>query len=117
MRYPGYSEADYPCYDDKQNSLGHSLSSDEFLRCLPLALLGSPAPEQSFLELIANPVFNAWNFVLALIGETSSELFFRITETLVDSDRKILVEEKYPIPDTSDIQPEAPVRRLRFNRQ
>ena len=52
--------------------------------------------------------------VLALIGETSLELFFRIPETLVDSDRKILMEEKYPIPDTSDIQPEAPVRRLRL---
>ena len=114
LRYPGYSDADYPCYDDKENSLGHSLSSGEFLRCLPLALRDSPAPEQSFMELVANPGFNAWNFVLALIGETSFELFFRITETLVDSERKILMEEKYPIPETSDIQPEAPVRRLRL---
>ena len=85
----GYSDADYPCYDDKENSLGHSLSSGEFLRCLPLALLDSPAPEQSFMELVANPGFNAWNFVLALIGETSFELFFRMTETCVDSERKI----------------------------
>ena len=38
LPYPGYSEADYPCYDDKQNPLGHSLSSDEFLRCLWLSL-------------------------------------------------------------------------------
>ena len=59
LRYPGYSDADYPCYDDKENSLGHSLSSGEFLRCLPLALLDSPAPEQSFMELVANPGFNA----------------------------------------------------------
>ena len=94
--------------------MGHSLSSGEFLRCLPLAPLDSPAPEQSFMELVANPGFNAWNFVLALIGETSFELFFRITETLVDSERKILMEEKYPIPETSDIQPEPPVRRLRL---
>ena len=82
LRYPGYSDADYPCYDDKENSLGHSLSSGEFLRCLPLALLDSPAPEQSFMELVANPGFNAWNFVLALIGETSFELFFRLLSIL-----------------------------------
>ena len=84
-------------------------TSEECLRCLPLSLLHSPTPERSFTELVTNPEFNAWNFVLALFGETSLELFFRITETLVDSERKILMEEKYPIPETSDIQPEAPV--------
>ena len=54
----------------------------------------SPKPKRSVRELLANPEFNAWNFVLALIGETSFALFFRITETLADYDRKIPIEEK-----------------------
>ena len=54
----GYSENDYTLSEDKQNSLGHSLSSEEFLRCLPLSLIRSPKPKRSVTELLANPEFN-----------------------------------------------------------
>ena len=54
----GYSENDYTLYEDKQNSLGHSLSSEEFLGCLPLSLIRSPTPKRSVTELLANPEFN-----------------------------------------------------------
>ena len=92
LRYPGYSDVDYPLYDEKDNSLGFSPSTEEFLKSLALPLhLGSAAPERNFLAFVANPEFNAWNLVLALSGEASLELFFRITETLVDGDRKVLI--------------------------
>ena len=68
-----------------------------------------PRPKRSFTELLANPEFNTWNFVVALIGETSFALFFRCTETLADCDQKIPIEEKNPISP-----PAAPVCRLRL---
>ena len=73
----------------------YGFSSWEFLRCLPLSLLRSPTPKGSVTELLANP--------------TSFALFFRITETLADYDRKIPIQEKNP-----RSPPTAPVCRLRL---
>jgi len=117
MRYPGYSNDDYPLYDEKSNSLNFSPSNQEFLNSLALPLhLHSVLPERTFLSLVVNPEFNAWNFVLALSGETSLDLFFRITETLVDVDRKVPIEAKFQIPEISPpTPPSAPApRRLRL---
>ena len=98
LRYPGYSSDDYPVCDDKNNSLCYSPVTRQFLESLPLSLLASATPEKSFIELVAKPEFNAWNFILALNGEISMELFFRITETLADDDRKIPIDEKIELP-------------------
>ena len=90
LRYPGYSNVDYPVYDEKDNSLDFSQSTQEFLNSLALPLLlRSAEAERTFLSFVANTGFNAWNFVLALCGEASLELFFRITETLAAGDRKV----------------------------
>ena len=109
MRYPGYSNDDYPLYDEKSNSLNFSPSNQEFLNSLALPLhLHSVLPERTFLSLVVNPEFNAWNFVLALSGETSLDLFFTITETLVDVDRKVPIDEK------AEVSTSPPPRRLRL---
>ena len=116
MRYPGYSKDDYPVYDEKNNTLDHSPSSNEFLKSIPLGMLQSETPLKIFMELVAKSEFNAWNFIRSLIGETSIELFFRITETLVDVDRKVPIEAKFQIPEISPpTPPSAPApRRLRL---
>jgi len=108
MRYPGYSKDDYPVYDEKNNTLDHSPSSNEFLKSIPLGMLQSETPLKIFMELVAKSEFNAWNFIRSLIGETSIELFFRITETLVDVDRKVPIDEK------TEVSPSPPARRLRL---
>ena len=111
LRYPGYSGLDYPVYDQKENSLSRGASTTEFLSLLPLELLQSPTPEKTFTELVANPEFKVENFIDALVGEASLELFFLITETLVDSDRKIPVDEQA---SGSGIPPPPHVRRMRL---
>ena len=108
MRYPGYSKDDYPVYDEKNNTLDHSPSSNEFLKSIPLGMLQSETPLKIFMELVAKSEFNAWNFIRSLIGETSIELFFRITETLVDVDRKVPIDKK------AEVSPSPPARRLRL---
>lgn len=113
MRYPGYGNDDYSLYDDKDNSLCYSPSTKEFLKSLGLpTLLGSPEPDRRFLQLITNTEFNTWNFVLALSGETSLDLFFRITETLAVGDHEIPSEEKVEIPEPPSLPPAR--RRLRL---
>ena len=111
LRYPGYSSDDYPVYDDKNNSLCCSPVTRKFLESLPLSLLASATPEKSFIELVAKPEFNAWNFILALNGEISMELFFRITETLADDDRKIPTDVTIELPH--DLHPHS-TRPLRL---
>lgn len=112
LRYPGYSSDDYPVYDDKHNSLCHSPATRDFLGSLPLELLGSATPEKSFSELVGKPEFKAWNFILALNGDISMELFFRITETLADGDRKVHIDEKLEL--LHDPPPPRPTRPLRL---
>lgn len=112
LRYPGYSCDDYPVYDDKNNSLSHSHVTRKFLESLPLSLLASATPEKSFIELVGKPEFNAWNFILALSGEFSMEIFFRITETLVADDRKVPIDEKIELPHDPPPRPTRPLRLI-----
>ena len=112
LRYPGYCANDYPLYDAKQNSLCLSASSREFLLALPLSLLQSSTPEITFMELVASPEFIAWNFVLAVFGEVSLELFFRITETLVDGDGKLNTDERISSSGTPSNYPARPLRLI-----
>lgn len=94
LRYPGYATGDFPIYDEKHNSLGFSPSAERFRKRLDLPVtLGHAAPEDSFLSFVADASFNSWNFVMAMSGEISMELFLRITETLVDGDRKVPVKD------------------------